>query len=264
MNRRRLLLLAALAAVIAIVAGTALLNRGKPPDQGVPTATPPARQGRFRAVPPATVRLPDTAVERRVNAGIAAGLAASGQVKTMAAAQVPAPGYIGGWTPLAVSNNQDQWAREFTAGLLDIDFAHQTRTGLGRWLMAVEAPELVPGIPVPVANKTLYLSLLDRAAAGGGSTPIPSAAGWATDAAAGVRWHVSDLSVTTDPTYSRLIAQGWQPPDVRFSMLDITGALATTTRNSQSETKFRFELYVGSAHWQHGYGSVVLTNWRHS
>lgn len=263
MNRRRLLFLAVVVVIVAVIAVSGLLAGGDRSARSSPSASnlAPGDRG-FRAVPPVTVPAPRTSLERRFNSALASGLAASGQIQTAEAAPVPAPGFSPGWPPLAPLNNEYRWAEAFTGRLLDIDFADQTRAGLGRWLMAVEAPELLPGVPWSVANKILYLSVLDPGPVGGGTTPMPGVNRWATYAREGERWRVSDLSVITDPLFSHWVAEGWQPADARFSALDVTGTLTATGPHGQSATRFRFELYVGSAHWQHGYGSVLLTNWK--
>ena len=68
---------------------------------------------------------------------------------------LPGPAITGGWPDLAVSETPDGWATEFTSGLLDIDFAHQSRGALGAWLVAEEAPDLLPGIPSTFSNRAL-------------------------------------------------------------------------------------------------------------
>ena len=55
-------------------------------------------------------------------------------------------------------------------------------SALAAWLQAQEAPELIPGVPGSVADKVLYISLLDPALFGGQPTPSAVAsAQWAAD-----------------------------------------------------------------------------------
>ena len=77
------------------------------------------------------------------------------------AMKVPAPAISGGWPRLAVANSPETWATEFVTGLLDIDYSGQSRTALGPWLQAEEAPLLIPGIPASAADKELYATVLD-------------------------------------------------------------------------------------------------------
>ena len=76
-----------------------------------------------------------------------------------------------------MSATPDGWATEFTSGLLDIDFAHQSCGALGAWLVAEEAPDLLPGIPSAFSNRALYVSLLEPAIIGQPS-PVPSPGQW--------------------------------------------------------------------------------------
>ncbi len=97
-----------------------------------------------------------------------------------------------------MSNTPDGWASEFVAGLLNIDFATQNRSALGPWLVATEAPDLMPGVPPDGQYGGLYATVLEPDVTGQPS-PIPSAAKWQADAAAGVRWSVSGLQIQLDP-----------------------------------------------------------------
>jgi len=223
-----------------------------------------ATAGAFRAVPPLTANVPDTPAQQSTDRQLAAGLAASGTIQAAEAATVPAPGYVGGWHPLPVVDSPDTWAVRFVRALLDIRFATQTRAGLGRWLAAEAAPELLPGVPPSVQDKLDYLSVFDSRAVGGGPSPIPPAPGWRRAAASGTTWRAADLLVQPDPAWARLVATGWQPVDERFAAEDVSGLLVVTTGGHRTDHHFSLELYVGSAHWHPGYGSVVVTAWKES
>lgn len=228
-----------------------------------PTA-PAATAGAFLAVPPLTANVPDTPAQQSTDRQLASGLAASGTVQEAEAATVPAPGYVGGWRPLPVIDSPDAWAVRFVSALLDIRFATQTRAGLGRWLSAESAPELLPGVPPSVQDKLTYLSLFDSRAVGGGPSPVPSPDGWRRAASSGTVWHAADLLVQPDPAWARLVATGWQPVDERFAAEDVSGLLVVTAGGHRTDHHFSLELYVGSAHWHPGYGSVVVTAWKES
>jgi hypothetical protein len=188
--------------------------------------------------------------------GGTAGLARAGTLL------VPYPAIAGRWPKLPVANSPETWAPEFVAGLLDIDYAYQSRMALGAWLQANEAPMLLPGLPADVADKMLYLSLLEPFLLGGQATPILSGTGWAANAKAGVRQSVSGLLVQTDPSWARLIDTGWQPTDVRMTCEDVSGLL-TIIHGSRVVAVHRFSLqmYVGSARWHGGYGTETVTGW---
>ena len=230
-----------------------------------PTRVPaPAVSGTWVAVPPVTVVPDQTPVQQQYDQALAQGLASSSTAAAATSVPIPAPAVSSAWPALPVSYSPDQWARQFAAGLLDIDFARQSRPGLGAWLSAQEAPELLPGVPLALQNKVLYLSVVDPSLVGGGPTPIPSAAGWAADAKAAVRWSVGDLLVQPDPQWSQILAEGWQPIDERFGVEDVSGQLTVTGGGTSVTHRFSMCVYTSSAHWHDGYGTVLVDDWTES
>jgi hypothetical protein len=175
---------------------------------------------------------------------------------------VPAPAITGGWPRLAVTITPENWARAFVAGLLDVDYAHQSRSALGAWLQAQEAPMLIPGLPATVADKVLYLSLLDPQVLAGQPSPIPAPVPWQADAHAGVRQSVSDLLIQPDPTWTALTASGWQPADARMAGEDVSGLLTVRRGRAVTIHHFTLEVFVGSARWHDGYGTESVTGWQ--
>jgi len=230
-----------------------------------PTSSLPAPAGRWVPVPPATTVPPQTPVQLQYDSAFESGLAPTMAAAEAAARHLPAPSYSGGWQALPVSQRPGQWVTSFTTALLGIDFARQTRAGLEHWLIANEAPEIIPGVVPSVQNAVLYLSLFDPSAGGAAASPIPTAARWRANASAGVVWSASQLLVEVDPQWSQIIASGWEPIDTRFADYDVSGVL-TVDRPGRPPVPHRFsmQVYVGSAHWHQGYGSVSVSNWSQS
>lgn len=176
--------------------------------------------------------------------------------------ELPAPAITGGWPRLAAADTPEAWARSFVAGLLDIEYARQSRPALGAWLQAQEAPMLLPGLPVGVADKVLYLSLLDPQVLADQPSPVPNPAQWQAAAHAGVRQVVSDLLVQPDPAWTRLTASGWQPADARMAGEDVSGLLTVHQGRTVTSHHFTVEVFVGSARWHDGYGTESVTGWK--
>lgn len=255
--------------VVLAIAGAVAVSIGARHDRAAP-APPraPTRPGRsaspvgFIAVSPLTGTPPDTPTQQTYDQALASGLAGSSTVLTAEATKVPPAGYSPGWGPLPDTSDPQVWASEFVTSLLSVDFAHQSRNGLGRWLSAEEAPELLPGISPSIQQKVLYLSLFDASAVGQPDNPVPDPATWVAAAHQGLRSGISGLTVQPDPQLGQLIAAGWQPVDQRFAAEDVTGTLTTTSSAGSSSEPFSLVLYVGSAHWHDGYGSVLVTGWK--
>ncbi len=271
MRRRRILIFAALALGIAIiVGGLAVLATGvhrtagsHATTQTVSPTTTSAPTGGWRPVAPATTVPQGTPVQQQYDRGFEEGFSSPGNEAMLHkgdALALPGPAIAGGWRDLAVSATPDGWATEFTAGLLDIDFAHQSCGALGAWLVAEEAPDLLPGIPSAFSNRALYVSLLEPAIIGQPS-PVPSPGQWRADAAARVRWSASDLEVQLDPQWQQMIDAGWQPPDVRAAVEDVSGVLTVTKKDVSTTRRFSLVIQVGSGRWREGYGTVLVSDW---
>jgi hypothetical protein len=188
-----------------------------------------------------------------------------GSLPGMAVAQTltaPTPEISGGWPTLPVEVSPERWAEAFTAGLLDVDYSHQSRATLAAWLQAQEAPELMPGVPSSVADKVLYISLLDPGLFGGQPTPVASATQWLAQAQTGTSQTVSDVIVQPDPGWAQTAAAGWQPADIRMTEEDVSGVL--TVRRDRSAVTYRFgmQIMIGSARWHDGYGTVAVAGWQ--
>lgn len=214
----------------------------------------------WHPVAPATTVPAQTPVQQRYDRGFERGFASPANEAVMARAEalaLPVPAIGGGWAALPTSDTPEGWAAEFVGGLWNIDFARQSRGALGAWLVAQEAPDLMPGIPAAFADRALYVSVMDPQIMGQAS-PVPSPSQWRADAAAGVRWSVSRLEVTLDPQWQSMIAAGWQPSDLRAAVEDVSGVLSVTRGASTSTRRFSVALQLGSARWHRGYGTVTV------
>jgi hypothetical protein len=222
------------------------------------TTSPPTG---WLPVVPATTVPPSTPVQQQYDRGFEAGFSSAGNEAMMNEAEtlpVSPPSVGGGWPVLRSNDTPEGWALEFVGGLLDIDFSHRSRAALGGWLVAAEAPDLMPGIPDRFADRALYVSVLEPAITGQPS-PVPSAEQWHAYANTGVRWLVSDLEVQLNPQWQDLIDAGWQPPDIRAAVLDVSGILTTSRGKTRSANSFSMIVQVGSARWHEGYGTVLVS-----
>jgi hypothetical protein len=257
-----------LAAVVSLVVlGRGARRAGTVPSSRGPGPVPHALSGRagsglsWHAQP--RIALPGTPIQQRGDQAFAQGFSKAG-LQALARLAVPAPGIEGGWPALAEATTPEAWASAFTKGLLGIDFARQHRADLGHWLSAEEAPLALPGVSAQAADKVLVASVLDPGLAGGGASPIPSARAWAALAHDRVTWSVADLEVEVDPSWARLVASGWQPPDPRMTVEDVSGTLSTHEGDTTTTSRFRLALGVGTARWHPGYGTIAVGGYSES
>jgi hypothetical protein len=229
--------------------------------QSVPSS-PAAPHPGFSPVPAATVSPPPGPVQQQYDAAFRREFSSGQQAVVaarVAALVMPPPGIAGGWPALRPAEDPLTWSEEFTAGLLDINFARQSRAGLARWLVAESAPDLMPGIPPATASRTLYASVLAPGLFPGAQPVVPSAARWQVLARHRVRWVVSGLTVQVAPSWQSLVNAGWQPPDLRMVVEDVTGTLTIIQGRSRSAHGFSLAEQLGSAAWHPGYGTALVT-----
>lgn len=248
----------------AITAGSGGHGRSRhsqrltPPHSAPPRPAPSAN---FQAVAPATTVPAQSPVQQQYDQGFVQGYSSPSSRAMIAnadALRLPSPAVGGGWPSLAVTNTPEGWARSFAHGLLTIDFARQSREAMGAWLVAQDAPDLMPGIPAAFQPRALYVSVMDPKIMSQPSL-IPSAAQWQADAKAGVRWSVSVLQVQLDPQWQTMIDAGWQPRDIRASVEDVSGLLTVKQGTTTTSRRVSLSVAVGSASWHPGYGTVAVT-----
>ena len=256
-----------LAVAAGVVRGTASHQSASSPRLAAPPVsapapiTPPGAAG-LTWHTPATVVPAGTPIQQQYDEAFAQGLGSQPGMAAATTLTTPSPAVSAGWPFLPAAYTPEGWAREFVSALLDIDYANSSRPALGAWLDAQEAPEMIAGVPTSVADKTLYISLLDPGLFGGQPTPLPSDAQWTQLAAAKAHQSVDDLLIQPDPTWAQMVAQGWQPTDARLSELDVSGRLIIKRPGDTSVSRFTMQLIVGSARWHDGYGTVAVGGWQ--
>lgn len=216
----------------------------------------------WHKVAPETTVPASSPVQQQYDAGFARGFASARNHAMMTVAEqlsLPAPRIADGWPQLAAANSPESWTASFVRGLLDIDFAREHRSDLGSWLVAESAPDLMPGIPTSFASRSLVVSVLDPSITGQLS-PVPSRAAWARAASSGLRWSVHELEIGVDPAWQQMIDAGWQPPDIRGVVEDVTGVLDVARGPSIARHRFSLVVQLGSAIWHEGYGTALVSN----
>jgi hypothetical protein len=208
----------------------------------------------------------------------------------MEALAVPAGAYSARYPAIPAADDSDAitFAEAFLAKLLNTAYRMDSRSALLAWAQMEVAANTLPGVPASVADKALYASLADPDVGGaGGASPVPSAAEWAADAAAGITQTVTGLEGNVDPTWSDVIAAGYVPTDPLLSLLNLSGTLTvsqprqvsltltpaivkdkkakrvTVTHMVEQRTPehFTIEMGVGSALHHPGYGAVNVESW---
>jgi len=152
--------------------------------------------------------------------------------------------------------NPDSYATAFVTELLSISFAKQSRSALLAWAVSETSPDTMPGTPASAAPKVLYADL-DPA-----GSPLPTPAVWSANAASGVTWSPSNVTMTPAPIWSQVLATGWQPPDLRMDFLDVTGNLTVAQPGRPATIEpFSLQLGLGTAEYHNGYGAMSVNNW---
>ena len=275
-RRRRLLVGAALLAVLAAAGVTISAVGGSPSQRRSPLASPtvaaPAAKSAASGVPHAHALVANPPLVNPAETGLQAQvdkqLAQAESPQALAAAlvlRVPAPATTAAFPPLSESARQDYYdfAVAFTTELLDINYAADSRAEVLAWAQSEEAPNTFPGVPAGIANKALYASLADPSLPGGSPSPLPDASGWAANAASHVTQAVTGLQVETSPDWESVISQGWQPRDQLATIQVVTGTI-TTTRPGQKPAAqpFSLTLALGTSRYHVGYGAISASDYQ--
>ena len=179
------------------------------------------------------------------------------------AMKVPAPAISGGWPRLAVANSPETWATEFVTGLLDIDYARPVANRARPMAAGRRGAAAHPRDP---GQRRRQRAVRHRSRSRGWyrspGRPSQLASQWASNARSGVRQTVSDLLTQSDPQWQQLISSGWQPPDARSAVIDVSGLLTVTRGSKSTITHFTMAVGTGSARWHAGYGTAEVEEWR--
>ena len=126
---------------------------------------------------PLRVNPPATPTQTQMDAQ----LAASESPASIAQAErqsVPVPAVSEQFPALPGGDEADAtgYALGFCRELLDISYRRQSRAELLEWAQYEEAPDSLPGVPAPIADKSLVGSLAYAGTSGAEPTPIPATA----------------------------------------------------------------------------------------
>lgn len=234
---------------------------------GAPAGASPAsrRGGAQDGYTPSYVNPPNTPAQQQFDAELA-----SAQSPTALAAaenlSVPAARYSKAFAAVPAADRSDglSYAVAFCRELLDVTYRTSSRAALLGWALEESAANTLPGVPASVGWKALYASLADPTlpGAGGGTSPVPSTAGWAADAADGVTQRASGIEASVDQSWNELVSKGFVPRDPLLGLVDVSGTLTVRHGGSTQSSHFSLVLGVGSALHHPGYGAVNVESWQ--
>jgi hypothetical protein len=248
------------AAIVAIAGGAFSTHARRAAPRRVAATSPPHRHT-LRPVysPPSQGNGGSNSVQQRSDdARIAKAAPGPAFWSAVAVLKLPAPTPSAQFPAISHASRQrpQAYATAFIDELLTITFAKQSRRPLLAWAVSETSPTTIPGTPISDAAK-----VLDAYLTGSGS-PVPTATVWAANAVAGVTWSVSNVTMTSEPTWTQVLATGWQPPDPRMDFLDVTGNLTVTETGQPPVVKpFSLQLGLGTAEYHNGYGAMTVYGW---
>jgi len=231
--------------------------RERPSSTSAPVAT-------SRGYTPSTVKASETTEQATIDSQLARAESSSA-IAAVDALTLPVAqdSSVYPAVPAAAREDPSSYASSFTAELLDRNYRDQSRAELLGWAQGEEAPNTLPGVPASVANKALCASLADPGIPGGnGTSPVASLDVWAANAKSGTIERVTDLLVAVDPSWTEVIAKGWEPRDPLMTMMDVTGTLIVRTGVTTTRHAVSMVLALGSCHRAPGLGAMAVQDWR--
>ena len=180
------------------------------------------------------------------------------------AMKVPAPAISGGWPTCPWPTARRRGLTEFVTGLsrrqlLPASRDRRSARGCKPKRRRCSSPASRPAPP----TKSSIATVLDPGLVQVAGPPIATASQWAANARSGVRQTVSDLLIQSDPGWQQVISSGWQPPDARTAVIDVSGLLTCHAEVSKTTiTHFTMAVGTGSARWHPGYGTAEVDEWQ--
>jgi len=169
------------------------------------------------------------------------------------------------YPPISAAARRDPTAftRAFASELFTRAYAIG-RQELISWAQYEDAPLRAANYPRADWSKVLVDSLTDLTWDDAVDTPIPAEGPWLARRAEHAVDVVSDVRVTLDQQWERLIANGYRPPDPLATARDVTLTVTRRTKVSGRVTKTRFELSLAvqlGTSPRGGYGVAATDNY---
>jgi hypothetical protein len=227
---------------------------------------------------PSYIVVPDNSQQQQWDAQIASKMPV-GLVPWMEAnaASMPACSYSRPFPPVPPADRSDQiaYADAYVTELLSVQFAGATRAQLLAWARCEGADFAdIPGAPDPLGEVGGPESLIYTPQPNAGIMPIPAPVQWAARAAQGVKWSVSGVTGSVDPSWNQIVAAGFVDRDPLLAMIDVSGTLTVARpllppvkgskavpAASVALTPFELEVQVGGDLYRPGYGAADTQNW---
>ncbi|MDP9092403.1 MAG: hypothetical protein M3N95_05520 [Actinomycetota bacterium] len=156
------------------------------------------------------------------------------------------------------------YAKAFATELFTRDYSRSTRAQLIAWAQYEDSPLRATQYPRSDWTKVLVDSLTDPAWEDAADTPIPSAGAWLAFHAQRVQEVLGAIAVSRDPTWERLIAGGYAPPDPLAVERDVSIVLVVhrvlAGRLSTSRLSVSVKLQLGSSPRRPGYAIAAAND----
>jgi hypothetical protein len=163
----------------------------------------------------------------------------------------------------AARNDPTAYARAFARELFTRDYATD-RADLLAWAQYENSPLRAPNYPQDDWTKFLVNALTDLTWDAAIDTPVPAEGVWLALRVQHARQTVTDLRVSMDPTWERLVARGYQPPDPLATARDVTATVVRQTEVAGHTVRETFAvsiaLQLGTSPLG-GYGVAVTNNY---